>query len=281
LEEKTSKYHILQELKNDWICRNLITIIVLILYTSYGILVFFPYYYSWFEFHRSILAFEEIFIGIVELPLRLIDLGSNGTLWYFSAFIAIVYLFIVGLGVGLITQAVLKKGRIGKIIVICAILTNGAFGWVLMVLSDIPVRAQISQNCENMISNSLGLRIIAFDEIGFESGSQFFYLITSNGGKNWKQLMTTRMDDPAIPHCNVIGSIGDDFLWVWSPYNVRTSQDGGKTWNEWDWKCCSYGAVEEVSFVDTENGVMSVYTWGSNISQLTTVNGGITWEPKE
>jgi len=75
--------------------------------------------------------------------------------------------------------------------------------------------------------------------------------------------------------------LGDDFIWIWSEYNVRTSRDGGNTWNEWDWECCSYGAVKDVSYIDTYNGVMSVYPWGSNISQLTTVNGGITWEPKE
>ncbi len=160
---------------------------------------------------------------------------------------------------------------------VIAFLANSAVGLFLLAWSDIPVREKPSQTCENFISPENGLRILEFDEVGILAGFHFFYLFTHDGGKTWEQLMTVRFDDPTNPDCSTIASLDDGFIWVWSSYGVRTTKDNGKNWTEWDWECCTYGAVEKVEFQNSTDGTMNVYQWHSQISELFTSDGGKTW----
>ena len=93
--------------------------------------------------------------------------------------------------------------------------------------------------------------------------------------------MDIRNDDPVAADCKKIGSLGDNFIWLWSSYSVQTTHDGGASWDAWDWQCCSYGGVQDVVFQDQSNGIMTVFPWrSSTISELLTHDGGKTWEPR-
>jgi hypothetical protein len=264
----------------NWMCSNLVVIVAMTIYSAYAIILYLPSHYSWFELQRNIIAAGEIIVGIIEFPLRLFSLATFSAPWQFMAMLAFFYFCVAGFAVGKITQALYRKGWIGRIAILSAFIFNGVIGFFMMAWGDILVIEKPAQSCENFITEQDGLRIVVFEEAGVLSGNHFFYLFTSNGGNDWKQLMTVRNDDPVEPDCNTIGSLGENFIWVWSSFSVRTTNDGGVSWNAWDWQCCTYGGVQDVIFQDQRNGIMTVFPWRSTISELLTRDGGKTWEPR-
>jgi len=261
---------------STWIKHNRIFIVVIAIYVSYPFILYLSPHYSWFEIKRSLMAMGQVIVGLLEVPARLLvfqfRFGASGEM-----VVVFIYFLLAGLGVGKATQFLWGKGTTARISIVLAFLINGAIGLFILAWSDTPVTANPDQTCEHFISSENGLRIVEFDEIGILPGVHFFYLFTHNGGKTWEQLMTVQYGDPANPDCSTIAALDDGFIWIWSSYGVRTTKDNGKTWAEWDWKCCAYGTIEKVEFQNSTDGTMKIYPWRSQISQLFTSDGGKTW----
>lgn len=264
----------------NWLRNNSIVVLSTVFYLLYAVILSLPAHYSWFQLHRDLMALGQVLVGFVEFPLRFCSLFTFGAPSQFMGIFTFLYFLLAGYTVGKVVQILWRKGGAGRVAILVGFLANSAMGLFMLAWSDILVTAEPAQTCEEFVSPQNGIRIVEFDEVGILPGVHFFYLFTGDGGDTWQQLMTTRFDDPINPDCSTIGSLEDNFIWIWSSYGVRTTQDNGKTWTKWDWECCMYGAVEQVSFQDNINGIMRVYPWQSEISELITTDGGKTWEPR-
>jgi len=174
--------------------------------------------YSWFVWHRLIIAISLIPLGVVAL---------------FTHHIAFLALF--GFAIGKISQ-VLWHRKIAKLIFLLVVIANSLVGLGLGMIRP-PVTEAKAVECEQFISIELRVRKVVFREIT-SSHSTSFYLFSQDGGQNWKQI--------AISHsaweCNNLHDNGA-VMWFWTSSEVYATQDKGATWHVW-----KYGQEDQFSF---------------------------------
>lgn len=264
-----------------WIRHNQITILTALIYLTFGILAYaVPPYYTWFEWHRNLVALGVLTVGLAAFPIGLLALVPGFSLAIHTA-VAIIYFTLTGILTGKVIERLWRKCLAGKIGLGVAFIINLLVGLFALAWGDVLVTENASLGCQNFINAEQGLRIVTFEQDRGLPGAYHFYLFTADGGTTWEQLFVDSSDEISVGDCRTIQSLNRDFIWVWSGYRVHTTHDGGRQWDRWEWECCTYGAVRQVSFQDENTGTITVYPWRSSISELSTADGGKSWQPAD
>ena len=204
----------------------------------------------------------------------------------YNAVINLVILFTYGMILGLFLEALWKWRKwLGKLLVTAVFAINALPGSFVVTTSDTLI-GQPYAACQKNISDEIAVRIVAFPEEGFIPGAYFFFSITQDAGKTWRQFMFFRHDDPVEPPCENIRSTTSDHIWAWMGWQAAVTNNAGKTWQIWrpqeswpDWICCNYGLVKDVTFQDNQNGrmVLDPIPGRNETDFLATQDGGRTW----
>lgn len=263
-----------------WAKNNRLLIVVTAFIVAYGILGYIPPHYNWFEVQRNILAAGILLLGAAAVSIGLIYQITLPTAQIY-VIIPILYLIFIGVISGKIIQTLWKNGRSGRIILAIILILNTCLGLFVLAWGDVLVTRDPSLDCQKFITQNQGLKIVTYSQFRILPGAYHFYLFTLDGGKTWTQLFSASSDEIAASDCQTIQTLSSDFIWVWSPYHLGTTHDGGSSWTHWEWECYKYGAIKNVNYQDEINGRMNLYPWGNDITNLFTDDGGKTWLPEK
>lgn len=187
----------------SWVKKHIVAIAIAVLSALLGVVYWLPAQASWFIGQRLAKALGFLAHGaLIFLPVfipRLDELPGLG----------VAVLALLGLMIGLAIEFLWKHGWPGKATVILSVLLNAAFGLFFVLATDVLVGRPYAE-CERMVSQTNGVRIVAYPEIGFLPGGHFFFLATRDSGESWQQIMDFRHDDPVDPPCENIRSRGAD-----------------------------------------------------------------------
>lgn len=231
-----------------------------------------PYHYSWFYWHMRLSFLRALILGALELLYF-----PTGTVEGPPALGYIIHA-IFSISLALLVSVIWRKGVWG----ILFIGANLCIGLFLAGFAADYLVASAKVQCQESVSQNTKLEII-----GFKNGRgdyDSFFLLSQDEGNSWDQVMTAHTDGwdgIPPPDCENLGWIDSEFIWFWSGPNVKVTKDSGSTWNEWEWSCPSgaecYGWAQNVYFMDKNIGVIKVWPRQSNISEIHTNDGGITW----
>lgn len=263
-----------------WVRKNLILIGVTAFIVAYGILGYIPPHYNWFEVQRNILAAGILLLGAAAILIGLINQITLPTA-LINIIIPFLYLIFTGLITGKIIQTLWQNGRSGRIILVIILILNTCLGLFVLAWGNVLVTRDPSLDCQKFITQNQGLKIVTYSQFRILPGAYHFYLFTLDGGKTWTQLFSDSSDEITAGDCQTFQTLNSDFLWVWSPYHLETTHDGGSSWTHWAWECCKYGAIKHVNYQDEMTGRMTLFPWGDDITNLFTTDGGKTWLPEK
>lgn len=111
-----------------------------------------------------------------------------------------------------------------------------------------------------------------------------YYDITYDGGQTWARVWdydNERGGYPRLPSCSYLGSLDDQFFWVWTLSALATTHDGGYTWTIRDlpdmgwWS--ALGTSTLVTFTSRLNGRFGQQYPQEGSESYVTTDGGITW----
>jgi hypothetical protein len=226
---------------------------------------------------------------VAMLPSLFLPFGGFSPFWVFSLACAVLA-FVAGLfGIGLIAEALWRRGAAGQVLMAIGMVGNLWLGEILVSLFNVQVHPSPA-TCERQLTDELRVQVLAYSEEGVMGGTRLFFMASTDGGRRWNQAMHFRFDDPIAPPCQNSGQLDGQTAWLWMGWQYAITQDGGRTWDLWEldetwanWKCCDYGPIKDIRFRDNLHGEMTLSPRrGSEAPLLETRDGGLTWrEPSE
>lgn len=269
-----------------WARDHKLAFIIAGVWVFFGLLYVTPPTASVFAWQRLLTGVGFLVHGVSVLLPILVSKWVQDPLVYPVSFIAVG---LIGLAVGLYIESLWKLGTVGKAIVVPLVLMNACAGLFVAFAADVVVGNQYA-DCERLVSDTSGIRVMAYPEYGVVPGGHFFFLATNDAGKSWEQIMDFRHDDPVEPPCENLRAHGPGHMSVWMGWKMATTNDGGESWKVLnliesfpDYAWGHHGLIVNVGFEDNLNGCILLHptAWHGPNPVLCTEDGGKTWEVKE